>query len=573
MTVTVVVPPGASPSLLALAAPLGDRVVALAVVTVPPGQSVSEGALEAQARRARLDALAAQAGVEADAVVRVGYDLWAEVLSVAAETNTEVLVVDATLAGERGLDSSLARSPCDVLVAAAFDPAAVRRILVPARGGPHARRAAEIAAALAARWSAATTLLHVAGTPDDPEAFREVAASAAGAEARTMTGSPGEVIALEAPRYDLVVMGATSETALGPIPQRLTDAGIPVVVVKTREPLSAWLRRRAGTAWPSAVVDKWFAQSTFDAREFADVGRLVELKRRHGVTISLGLPTLNEAETIAAIIVTLREALVERHPLLDEIVVIDSGSTDRTTEIAASLGVPTYQHAEILSQYGSFRGKGEALWKSLYVLRGDIVAWVDTDVRDMGPHFVYGLVGPLLREPRLQYVKGYYRRPIHVGGAVYETGGGRVTELVARPLFNLFYPELSGVIQPLAGEYAGRRRALERLPFFTGYGVETGLLIDLLGAVGLDAIAQVNLEQRHHRNQPLPALSMMAFAIIQVVVRRLEDRAALTLLEEINRTMKLIRSAEGHLSLELRAIEDVERPPIADLPEYRARHG
>ncbi|RMF31682.1 MAG: glucosyl-3-phosphoglycerate synthase [Chloroflexi bacterium] len=320
-------------------------------------------------------------------------------------------------------------------------------------------------------------------------------------------------------------------------------------------------------------MDKWFAENTFRSHEFADLERLVALKEEQGLTISLGLPALNEEETVGNVIRTVKTALMEEVPLLDEIVLIDSGSVDYTREIAADLGIPVYIHQEILPQYGAYRGKGEALWKSLYVLQGDIVAWIDTDIVNIHPRFVYGILGPLLREPRIQYVKGFYRRPLRRGDKLVAGGGGRVTELTARPLLNLFFPELSGLIQPLAGEYAGRRQALEQLPFFTGYGVETGLLIDLLDAFGLQAIAQVDLLERIHRNKPLPALSPMAFAIIQVVVRRLEDRHKIRLLEEVNKTMNLIRYEPGRFYLEMVEVRERERPPIITIPEYRRKRG
>jgi glycosyltransferase involved in cell wall biosynthesis len=260
---------------------------------------------------------------------------------------------------------------------------------------------------------------------------------------------------------------------------------------------------------------------------------------------------------------------MDRIPLVDELVVIDSNSTDKTREIAQSMGIPVHIHQSTLPEAGEpLDGKGEALWKSLHVLKGDIIAWVDTDVTNMHPQFVYGLIGPLLMEPRLGYVKGYYHRPIRTEGKMDEEGGGRVTELTVRPLLNLFFPLLSGVVQPLAGEYAGRREVLEQLPFFSGYGVETGLLIDLLERYGLNSIGQVNLEKRVHRNRPLQDLSLTAFAIVQVILTRLEGRARITLLEEVNRSMKLIRFEKDHLSLEVRRVRDRERPPIITIPEY-----
>ena len=322
-------------------------------------------------------------------------------------------------------------------------------------------------------------------------------------------------------------------------------------------------------AWTSAA-GRWVAASTFRARDFSDLGALVALKQRQGLTVSLGLPALDEEPTIGSEIAVLRRALMGEAPLLDEIVVIDSGSRERTEEVSRRCGVPAYQHAEILPQEGTYPGKGEALWKSLHVLRGDLIVWVDTDIHNIHPKFVYGLLGPLLCEPRLGYVKGYYRRPLGAGGRRDEAGGGRVTELCARPLLNLFFPELSGVIQPLAGEYAGRREILERLPFFTGYGVEVGLLIDTLTRYGLDRIAQVDLESRVHRNRELSSLSLEAFAIVQVVMTRLGERAGLPLAERMHTAMTLIGAEDG-LSLEVREIRERERPPIVTVPAYRVR--
>jgi glucosyl-3-phosphoglycerate synthase len=320
-----------------------------------------------------------------------------------------------------------------------------------------------------------------------------------------------------------------------------------------------------------AVVDRWFAENTFHSREFRDVERLLRLKRQQRQTISLGLPTLNEEATIGEVVSTLKRALMDEVPLLDEIVVVDSGSEDNTAAIVRSLGVPFVDHASILPELGSFRGKGEALWKSLHALRGDLVVWCDTDISNIHPQFVYGIVGPLLTDTRLGYVKGFYRRPLNFGGELQTAGGGRVTELCARPLLNLFYPELSGLLQPLSGEYAGRRELLERLPFFTGYGVEIGHLIDILDNFGLNRIAQCDLGVRIHRNQELFDLSKMSFAIMQVALKRLGDRHRIHLVEEINRSMKLIHYSSDRFFLELKEIEDWERPPLVTLPEYLGR--
>jgi len=199
------------------------------------------------------------------------------------------------------------------------------------------------------------------------------------------------------------------------------------------------------------------------------------------------------------------------------------------------------------------------------------VAWCDTDISNFHPGFVFGTIGPLLTDSRIGYVKGFYKRPLKFGGEIVTAGGGRVTELTARPVINLFYPELSGLLQPLSGEYAGRREILEQIPFFTGYGVEIGMLIDILESYGLNRIAQVDLGMRIHRNQPLFDLSKMAFAIMQVALRRLGDRHRLHLLEEVNRSMKLIHYDNDRFFLEVKDILDQERPALARLPEYIAR--
>ena len=198
---------------------------------------------------------------------------------------------------------------------------------------------------------------------------------------------------------------------------------------------------------------------------------------------------------------------------------------------------------------------------------------MDTDITNIHPRFIYGLIGPLLKYPRIQFVKGFYTRPIEVGGKLQAFGGGRVTELVARPLLNLFYPELSGIIQPLSGEYAGRREALEQVPFFSGYGVETGLLLDLHDRYGLEGIAQSDLEVRVHHNQPLVGLSKMSFAILQVFIARLESRYGIELLDKANRSMKLVVQDPERFALDVAEIGDIQRPPMITIPAYQEKYG
>ncbi|OGO67225.1 MAG: glucosyl-3-phosphoglycerate synthase [Chloroflexi bacterium RIFCSPLOWO2_02_FULL_71_16] len=321
------------------------------------------------------------------------------------------------------------------------------------------------------------------------------------------------------------------------------------------------------------LVDRWFAENTFSSAECADLRRLVDAKERQGLRISVGLPALNEEATIRGVIHAIRTRLMERIPLVDELVVIDSDSTDRTREIAEAEGVPVHVHQRILPECGAYAGKGETLWKSLHVLTGDLVVWVDTDVTSFHPKFVYGILGPLLMRPDVQFVKAFYQRPLRIGGEIQATGGGRVTELTARPVLNLFFPELSGIVQPLSGEQGGRRALLEQLPFFSTYGVETGLLIDTLQRAGLGAIAQVDMKQRIHRNQSLYALSKMSFEILQVALRRVGEARGERLWEDANSTMKLIKPEDGRLHLELHDITTIERPPMISIPAYRAARG
>jgi hypothetical protein len=399
----------------------------------------------------------------------------------------------------------------------------------------------------------------------------------------------------EAEKADLVVMGASAVPGgdgadsylFGSLPEAIAARAKPtVVVVKTRESIGRstfdQLATKAETLAAAdraadearavpARVERWFGDSNFHHAEFSDLRRLVQLKEKQGVTVSLVLPTLDEEETVGPIVRRAMREMVGRVPLLDEVLVIDSASSDRTREIAESEGARVVQHPDVLSRYGSFRGKGEALWKALYETSGDIVVYCDTDVKNWHHRMVYGTLGPLLHEPRLQYVKGYYQRPIVEAGQLKEGGGGRVTELVARPLINLFYPELSGLIQPLAGEYAGRRALLESIPFFTGYAVEIGHLIDAAERVGIEGLGQVDLERRVHRNQELEGLSRMSFVILQAVMKRLEERRKARLFAEMGSTMKLPRSGKGRLSLEVIELADQERPPMIRIPEYLER--
>lgn len=307
---------------------------------------------------------------------------------------------------------------------------------------------------------------------------------------------------------------------------------------------------------------RWFQERTFSSDRF-DVADLARRKRDSATTVSVVLPTLNEAETVGAMV---RAVTSLTGLLVDELVVVDSGSTDGTPQIAADAGARVHHDHQVMAQYGQMRGKGDALWRSLSVTSGDVVVYVDADIRNPDPRFVWGLLGPLLCVPDIQLVKAFYDRPLTENGVVDRAGGGRVTELTARPLLNAFWPELSGLVQPLAGEYAARRTLLEALPFFTGYGVELGLLVDTLAHAGRDAIAQVDVGERIHRNQPLADLSLMAYGIMQVAFRRIRDpQHTILSASSPGDYTQFGRTADGRITEKVQGVEIVERPPLCSL--------
>ncbi len=591
--------PRADRRLLDLAFALArNDVVLIAVVEVPAERQLADEQSTARRLRLRLDALARtvdRRGVRARVVVKVARRAWDAIVEAVEREQVDLLLLPWAPPRHAYLGTTLAEilrlPPCDIAVVRGTRVERARRILVPVRGGHYARLAIAVASALAAGNGGAVTVLHATEPGQDAPRTRNALYEALGDMPRprvsqlvTAVGPAARVIAAELRQHDLVVLGATAReepaaSPLGPVADALGRSRKPILVVRTRTPVASRVfaahaampgERRARSGYISEMVDKWFAENTFTSSEFADLERLVELKRAQNVTISLGLPALNEEETIGRVVRTFRAGLMERVPLLDEIVVVDSGSQDRTREIAKAEGVPVYVHREIAPELRAYEGKGEALWKSLFVLKGDIVCWVDTDIRNIHPKFVYGIVGPLLLHPRVQYVKAFYQRPLSVAGELQTTGGGRVTELAARPILNLFFPELSGMVQPLAGEYGGRRRLLEQLPFFTGYGVETGLLIDVLQRAGLDAIAQTDMKQRIHRNRSLLMLSKMSFAVLQVALKRVGETLGHPIWEEANASLKLITAERNRYRLEVEEIEEVERPPVASVPQYRA---
>jgi glucosyl-3-phosphoglycerate synthase len=307
----------------------------------------------------------------------------------------------------------------------------------------------------------------------------------------------------------------------------------------------------------------WFTRRTFRAADY-DPDRLASRKAELGITVSVVLPALNEADTVGDVVAS---CVSLRGVLVDEVVVIDGNSSDGTAGIATEAGARVHQHTDILPEYGAALGKGDALWRSLTVTSGDIVVFCDTDIRNPDPRFVWGLLGPLLHVDEVQFVKAFYERPVEMAGVLHATGGGRVTELTARPLLNLFWPQLAGLVQPLSGEYAGRRSLLEGLPFFTGYGVEIGHLIDTLDLHGAEAIAQVDLAERIHRNQHMSSLSRMAYGIMQVAGRRLAAEGRLHHFDDsVARSyLQFERDEDGGVSPREAAVPVTERPAIATL--------
>ncbi len=309
----------------------------------------------------------------------------------------------------------------------------------------------------------------------------------------------------------------------------------------------SWLVRRSSHAnqWPAAEL----------------------LTVKAATSVSVVIPARDEQDTVGDIITTIREELMEKVMLVDEILVVDSRSSDRTAEVATASGAVVVAQDDVLPWLPYLDGKGDALWKGLAATSGDLVVFVDADLHGFSADFVTGLLGPLLTDPTLVYVKGFYYRPFNHPAHTLPDGGGRVTELVARPLLNMYWPELTGFVQPLAGEYAGRRNILEQVPFVTGYGTELGLLVDLLELVGLDAMAQVDLGYRLHTHQDNEALGRMAGQIMLTAFARLQRQGRLVMDEPPSTVLAQFRRGDSecgiHRELVVTDIAVQERPPLA----------
>jgi glucosyl-3-phosphoglycerate synthase len=306
--------------------------------------------------------------------------------------------------------------------------------------------------------------------------------------------------------------------------------------------------------------EEWLSSRTYRGASF-DPERLAALRRERALSVSVCLPARDVEDTVGEIVAAVRGSWAGPGGLVDEVLVVDGSSADRTAERAREAGAVVLDQDDLVPEFGPTLGKGDALWRSLAAARGDLVLWLDADVEAFDPSFVPGMLGPLLTDPAVGYVKALYRRPL----GDREGDGGRVTEICARPLLNLFFPDLAGFAQPLSGEAAGRRDMLVQLPFFTGYAVEIGLLIDAWRRWGLEPLAQVDLGQRRHDHQSTPALGRMAHVITRAVLRRLADdgRAPEGLADDRPYVVP-VRDDVGW-AFEDHRDEVIERPPMAEL--------
>jgi glucosyl-3-phosphoglycerate synthase len=326
----------------------------------------------------------------------------------------------------------------------------------------------------------------------------------------------------------------------------------------------------------SMTVWEWFEQRSFHHKDFQSFALLSASWSPDGVkrpTVTLIFPGRNVAGTIGGILDVV-DGLRARTGMPEQVIVVDADSPDGTADTARAHGAEVYSENELMSQYGPAQGKGDAMWRALSVARGDIVMFADADTLDFREHFVYGTLGPLLADPAIQFCKAAFRRPFASGDKSVADGGGRVTELMAKPLLNLFYPQLAGFVQPLAGEFAARRELLSAVPFFTGYGVEIGMLIDVCNEIGLAAMAQVDIGTRQNRHQPLADLSRMSSVVLRTVAARegIAGRSADeadTALWEVHQPETYLHAVatENGLRLDEHLNELLVRPPLARLTD------
>jgi glucosyl-3-phosphoglycerate synthase len=442
-----------------------------------------------------------------------------------------------------------------------------------ARGDSNAALAGTLVRRLADAGLATTTsFVHVtlegeSSTVDDSvlEAYGKVKAEVPNARLSIEQTSDGVGPAIErcSRLYGLLVLGLPQHIRNGSVTEHLLQSVATGSIRSTVLFVYARGLEIDQLSSSARAIEPWILRNTFSLGEFADVDRLVQAKRERHVSISLVLPALNEGKTVGQVIDAFKIPLMDEKPLLDEIILIDSDSTDDTRSIATAHGIPVYIHQKVRPDLGSYTGKGEAMWKALFVATGDILVFVDTDLSNPSPAFVTGLVGPLLTDDRLNFVKGFYRRPVRVVNDFVEVGGGRVTELTARPLLNLWYPELGGLFQPLAGTIAVRAGILRELHFLTGYGVEIGNVIEYVHKWGIDGLAQSELGEILHRNQPLEALSKMSFQVLEAFFKLSNGLLTPGMADHMNGILRQPFLSETGFTLYQAELRQEVRPPMS----------
>lgn len=296
-------------------------------------------------------------------------------------------------------------------------------------------------------------------------------------------------------------------------------------------------------------IFKWVRERTFEAADFSIPSVLRGYKKSLNIKIAAMLPALNEEGTIGQVIETALE--VKNSGLIDEVILIDSASTDKTVATAKEYHIPVYQHHEIKPELGAYHGKGEAMFKSGFITEADVILWVDTDIENITPTFFYGLIGPLLAKPEIKFVKGYFARPVRVEAGGIELGGGRVTEILARPWINMFLPELAGFIQPLAGTVAIYRDLFLKMQIPTNYGVEIAMLIQAVERSGLWSTCQVNLGEVIHKSKDVAGLSEMSFQILQVLAKLRSDFGNTA----GNTTLRQVFTSQGHFEIGIKKFQ------------------
>lgn len=384
------------------------------------------------------------------------------------------------------------------------------------------------------------------------------------------TDSVNETIERCSLLYNLLVFGLPGHIKKGSV----TEHFLTSIIAGSPRSSTIFVYARGEEAAQLAVTQKsiepWILKNTFSRGEFDDVDRLVQAKRERHLTISLVLPALNEGKTVQNVITAFKGPLLDERPLLDEIILMDSNSTDDTRAIAAACGIPVYIHQQVRPDLGTYTGKGETMWKALFVAKGDIIIYVDTDLTNPDPSFITGLVGPLLMNRHLTFVKGFYRRPVRVVNEFVEVGGGRVTELTARPLLNLWYPELGGIFQPLAGTIAAYANVLRELHFLTGYGVEIGHIIEYSRKWNIDGLAQSELGEILHRNQPLEALSKMSFQVLEAFFKLGNGIMAPGAADHMSDMLRQPFLSDSGFTMYQSRLEQTVRPPAASVPAETA---